>query len=561
MIASEYIKLEGRYCHNCMKCVRVCPTNAMTYVHHEPIVSSKECILCGKCYITCKHDAKSLKTEFKDVLKWLDNKEKVILSVAPSFAAVWSSLNSLKELLENRGFYKVDETAKGAKVVSSEYMNLIEENSMDNIITTCCPSINTLIEKEYGDLVKYMAPVTSPVITHGRMLKKDHPDSKVVFLTPCIAKYKEIKDERFIDAIDACISMEEVFNWIKDDIKEDEKELWEDFEGSIARLYPTSSGIIATLEKNDNYRYIAVDGIERVRSMLESLRNGQLDHCFIEVNACQGSCMSGPLLTRFIHNEWVGQNRIRDNIDLNARIEAHSNSVDTKAIWKKEEMFVPKYSEEEIEKTLIQMGKTSKARIHDCGACGYDTCRLKAIAVLEGKADPRICLPDALERALSLSNVVLENTPNGIIVLDEEYNVKEINQGAKRLLRLENINTKYPVLALLPSEELFTIVKEASEKPTYFHHYYENYNKIFDHAIVKVANQNLVVIIIMDRTYEIEKERTMMEMRDKTIEVAQKVIDEQMRTVQEIASMLGETTAKSKVALTELQSAMRDNNE
>lgn len=207
------------------------------------------------------------------------------------------------------------------------------------------------------------------------------------------------------------------------------------------------------------------------------------------------------------------------------------------------------------------MGKTSKDRIHDCGACGYDTCRLKAIAILEGKADPRICLPDALERALSLSNVVLENTPNGIIVLDEEYNVKEINKGAKRLLRLESINTKYPVLALLPSEELFTIVKEASENPTYFHHYYENYNKIFDHAVVKVANQNLIVIIIMDRTYEIEKERTMMEMRDKTIEVAQKVIDEQMRTVQEIASMLGETTAKSKVALTELQNAIRDNDE
>ena len=295
--------------------------------------------------------------------------------------------------------------------------------------------------------------------------------------------------------------------------------------------------------------------------MLESLRNGKLDHCFIEVNACQGSCMSGPLLTRFIHNEWVGQNRIRDNINLNKRIEAHRNNVDTKAIWKKEEMFIPKYSEDEIEKALLQMGKTSKDSFHDCGACGYDTCRLKAMAVLEGKADPRICLPDALERALSLSNVVLENTPNGIIVLDEEYKVKEINKGAMRLLRLENNNTKYHILSLLPSEELFNIVKEASKKPTYFHNYYEIYNKIFDHAIVKIENQNLIVIIIMDRTYEIEKEKTMMEMREKTIEVAQKVIDEQMRTVQEIASMLGETTAKSKVALTELQSAMRDSDE
>ena len=189
MIASEYIKLEGRYCHNCMKCVRVCPTNAMTYVNHKPIVSSKECILCGKCYITCQHDAKAVKTELKEVLKWIEEGEKVILSVAPSFTSVWPSLNHLKVLLKNRGFYMIDETAKGAKVVSEEYMNLIKDNKMENIITTCCPSINTLIEKEYGDLVKYMAPVTSPIITHGRMLKKEYPDAKVVFLTPCIAKY------------------------------------------------------------------------------------------------------------------------------------------------------------------------------------------------------------------------------------------------------------------------------------------------------------------------------------------------------------------------------------
>ena len=561
MIASEYIKLEGRYCHNCMKCVRVCPTNAMTYVNHEPIVSAKECILCGKCYITCQHDAKAVKTELKEVLKWIEEGEKVILSVAPSFTSVWPSLNHLKVLLKNRGFYLIDETAKGAKVVSEEYMNLIKYNKMENIITTCCPSINTLIEKEYGDLVKYMAPVTSPIITHGRMLKKEYPDAKVVFLTPCIAKYKEIKDERFLGSIDACIGMEEVVNWIKDDINDNEIEDWEKFEGSIARIYPTSGGIITTLEKSDNYRYIAVDGIERVRSMLESLRNGDFNHCFFEVNACQGSCMSGPLLSHFIHNEWLGQNRIRDNIDEREKITGNKQDDDTNVIWKKEELFKPIYSEEEIEETLKKMGKVGPDKIHDCGACGYETCRLKAIAVLEGKADPRICLPDALERALSLSNVVIENTPNGIIVLDEQYNVKEINNGAKRLLHLESVNNKYPIMALLPSDELFAIVKEASTQPTYFHHYYENYNKMFDHAIVKVANQGLTVIIIMDRTYEIEKEKKMVEMRDKTIEVAQQVIDEQMRTVQEIASMLGETTAKSKVALTELQNVMRNNNE
>ena len=550
---SPYIRLVEFSCHNCMRCVRACPTNAMTYTNSAPQILAEECILCGNCYKACPHDAKSILSEMDRVLEWLKEGKEVILSVAPSFTAVWPQFSSLVKILKGRGFSCIDETAKGAKLVSTAFANLIKEGRMDNIITTCCPAVNSLIEKEYGDLVGYMAPVVSPLIAHGRLLKKDRPDAKVVFLSPCIAKIKEIEDARFTGAVDAVISMEELYHWIENDLTEEETADWEDFEGSIARLYPTSGGIISTLEKDPRYKYVAIDGIHRVKEALESLRRGHMKGYFFEVNACQGSCLGGPLLSHFHHNEWLGQSVIRESIDVADRIKAAPLPVDLTAEWHQEEIKRPHHSEEEISAEMIREGKTSPAKIHDCGACGYETCRLKAIAVLDGKADPQVCLPMALERAQSLSNVVISNTPNGIIILDEDLFIREVNPATFSILGLETDPVGLPLVAILPKEELEEKIRSSGDKTESLRIYYEDYDKLIDHAIVNVQNSDYIVLILMDRTEEARKEKQMLEMRDRTLEVTQQVINEQMRAVQEIASLLGETTAKTKVALTSLK--------
>lgn len=554
---SRYIKLVEAQCHNCMRCVRACPVGAMTYVHNEPTIAAEECILCGRCYVACPHEAKSLITELAQVQKWLAEKRPVILSVAPSFAAVWPKLSSLEKILIDRGFAHIEETARGAAVVSKAYANLIAQAEMKNIISTSCPAINTLIEKEYGDLVGYMSPVVSPIIAHGRMLKEKYPDAKIVFLSPCIAKYKEIEDARFQGSIDACIGMEEIIAWIQADLKESEKDEWSDFQDSVSRIYPTSGGILHTLAPSDHYKYIAVDGVGRVKSLLESMRKDHLEGYFVEVNACRGSCMGGPLLSHFMHNEWVGESRIRKNMD-ETKILPGPLPVDVTAVWKKEDIYRPVHTEEEINDEMIAMGKTSPDKVHDCGACGYESCRLKAIAVLDGKADPRICMPEALERAQSLASVVNENTPNGIIVFDANLKVREMNPAARKQLAYEMVNpTGLPLEAILPNPELVEIVKKKNTKAQYLSTFYDLYNRLYEHAIVHINNDDLTVIILMDRTEEEYKEKMLTKMRDETMSVTQKVLDNQMRAVQEIASLLGETTAESKVALVKLQQVMK----
>ena len=129
-----------------------------------------------------------------------------------------------------------------------------------------------------------------------------------------------------------------------------------------------------------------------------------------------------------------------------------------------------------------------------------------------------------------------------------------MNTSARKMLNLDMVNpVGMPLEGILPNEDLLDLIRKTKFKTSHFHCYYDMYDKLFEHAIVNVRSQSLRVIILMDRTAETLQEVAMAEARAKTMEVTQKVINEQMRTVQEIASMLGETTASSKVALLNLQ--------
>ncbi|SJZ56040.1 [Fe-Fe] hydrogenase large subunit C-terminal domain-containing protein [Anaerorhabdus furcosa] len=551
---TQYIRLQEGNCRNCLRCVRICPTKAMTYIDHQPKIIEDECILCGKCYSVCPHSAKKVNSDFQSVKKWLEQKEKVVLSVAPSFVAIWPKFKQLEKVLLEKGFYLVEETAIGAKIVSESYSQLLVEGKMKNIISTCCPAVVSLVEKEYGDLVDQLAPIVSPMIAHGIHIKERYPDAKVVFLSPCIAKQKEKNDERFNQAIDATISMADCLEFIGN-IEQDDTE-WEDFEGSIARLYPTPGGILKTLPREINYKKVNVEGVERIKQVLNSIRNDMLEGYFFEMSACHESCMGGPLLTHCEHNEWLGQSVIRNSVDENKKINAKDHMNTYRVQWENENIQRNHHTDEEIQDMLYMMGKTNIDKELNCGACGYETCRDKAIAVLDGKADPKICLPNALEHAESISSLIIENTPNGIIVLDENRNILEINPSAKLMLDLENVNVVgLPLYSVLPDNELIELVNTV-RRVQYHRAAYPQYHRTFDHAIMKLEEGDYVVLILMDLTVEETKEKVMKQIRQQTVEITQQVIDDQMRTVQEIASLLGETTAKSKVALTRLKKAM-----
>lgn len=545
------ITLVENNCKSCLKCVRNCPTKSIKFERNHPYIIEEECIHCGNCYLYCPQSAKEIHSDLDLVKSWLAEKQEVVVSVAPSYQVVWQNYTKLKNSLLKLGFCDVEETAKGAYVVSSEYGHLLKEKKMTNIIETCCPTIVELVEKEYPELVQYLSPVASAMVVHGRMLKQKHPNAKVVFLSPCIAKQHEVLDPRFCDAIDAVISMPEMDQWIlkKDCEVEDIVE-----EENIARIYPIRGGIVKTLSDLNGYKTLSVEGINRCRAVLNSIQSGHLNGYFFELNACEGGCLGGPYLTAYRENEWLAQSKISEH-ESGTKIEAQSYEY-TKAEYEAKKVDKPYFSEYQIHEVLSNMGKSDRTKRLNCGACGYDTCRAKAIAVLEGKSDPKHCLPYALENAQSISNLIIEHSPNGIIVLDKNNRIKEINKSAVKLLGTQNYSVKgFDIEAIIHSPSLLGAINRRLEEVTYYVVEIHGGEKVCDIALVPLKEENSHVLILMDLTNKREQEEKMKQLRKETIESTQKVIDKQMRVVQEIASLLGETTAETKVVLTKLNKA------
>ena len=462
----SYIQLSEANCRNCLRCVRVCPTKAMTYQNHQPTILEDECILCGKCYAICPHSAKKVHSDVDQVRQWIAQGQPLALSIAPSFASVWPDYPRLKRQLKAIGFQVIEETAVGARLVSQAYMKLIEEHQMKNILSTCCPAVVTYVEKNFPELVDQLAPVVSPMIAHGYDLKERYPGVKTVFLTPCIAKQKEAADPRFAGAIDAVLTMPDLSVWLKDEpVNEDEEQSevrWESLKASTVRMYPTPGGVIRTLSSSDEvYERVSAEGMDRVRDALKSIAQGHMEGYFFELSACEQSCLGGPLLCHVDHSEWRARSAIRRNMDPQDQVRLAQLPANLRAKWQADPIERNTHTEEEIKDMLFLMGKTTREKELDCGACGYESCRAKAIAVLEGKADPKLCLPYALEHAQSISNLIIENTPNGILVLDEHNCVREINPAALNMMNLQEIDPiGMPVESILPDQGLHELLQD-----------------------------------------------------------------------------------------------------
>lgn len=553
----KYIKLAEAHCRNCLRCIRECPTKAVAYVNHRITIVDNECILCGNCYKVCPATGIKLMRTRDMVQGWIKYGEKVVLSVASSVLTSWPDFDAFRQACLDAGFYEVEEATVGAEYVSAKYNQLIEKQEMENIITTTCPAVVALIQKEYPELVKYLAPVESVMIAHAKDLKRRYPDAKVVHLSTCVSSQK-LADE-YRDVLAATLNVREMLKWIPANCEK--TPAVEEATKSITRLYAVESGIFQTLNTSDHYRYVSIDGIHRVKECLSDLQSGRLNGYVLDLNACDGGCLSGPSVSHCDHNEWLARSVIYRTADRTQVIGTDEPCVDINVEWKATPTFHSRYAEFQIQDVLTMMGKTVKSLELDCGACGYETCRQKAIAVLDGKADVALCMPYALAQAQSISNTIIKNSPNGVIVVDKNNMISDINPAALYHLHLDQINpVGMDVTAILQNEEFINIISNPTEEDStqYFRGYYPDLGKTFDHAVMRMKEENYYVIILMDLTVQETKEKVLRDMRASTIEITQQVIDEQMRTVQEIASLLGETTAKSKVALTKLKKAMEN---
>ncbi len=555
---ADFLTLKKSNCKNCYKCIRHCPVKSIRFSANQAHIIGNECILCGQCFVVCPQNAKEIKSETEIAKVLIQSGDPVYVSLAPSFIANYENIgiNGMREALKKLGFAEVEETAIGATIVKKEYERMLSEEKRDIVISSCCHSVNLLIQKYFPDALKYLANILSPMQAHARDIKERVPNAKVVFIGPCVAK----KDEAtyYDGLVDAVLTYEELAEWLKAE-RIELKSNMDDTEKSRARFFPTTGGILKTMEQIPEYTYLAIDGVENCIAALKDIESGNLHKCFIEMSSCIGSCIGGPVMEKYHRlpvRDYAAVAGYAGKKDFDVNMpDSLSLLKNMTAIGRKT---VPP-TEQEIEEILKKMGKFKKEDELNCGSCGYDTCREKAAAIFEGKAEISMCLPFLKDKAESFSDCIVNNTPNGLIVLNESLEVQQINASARKIMNIRSASDVLgeSVIRIL-DVDIFSRVLRTKRSVRNERAYLAEYKKYVEQSVIYDENYHLLVCIMRDITDE-ETERDKKEsISRQTIEVADKVVDKQMRIVQEIASLLGETAAETKIALTKLKESIED---
>lgn len=569
----EFITTIRAKCRDCYKCLRSCPVKAIKVepgdLPHElhARVLPDRCILDGRCVLVCPQQAKKVSKDTDTVKSMLIRGDRVAVSLAPSFPAAFSG-DPLKipSALRRLGFHYVQETAIGAEMVAAEHQRL-RAAVCRPLITSSCPAVVNLIQCHYPEAIPFLAPVVSPMIAHGRYLKQLLPDHRVVFIGPCIAKKHEMGVADLAGAVDAVLTFEELAAWLREAEIDLEALAPGGFDGispNWARLFAVDGGTLRTAALSTDIlsdEAQALSGLEKCIEVIQNVVRGSGDlPDLIELVSCEGGCVSGPMSTGS-QDLFVRRQRVLRYAAERARATSEraedGPKVDLTRRYINKKPNLPLPDEDTIHEILAKSGKFTVDDELNCGACGYSTCREKAIAVFQGLADPEMCIPYMRQRAESMSALIVSSTPNGIIVTSPDETIIDINPSAERMFRTTRQKAVGLKLgALIDPVHFRQVIK--SRQLLHAEVAYPELELATRQTIFWEDGQQVAVGIFANCTEEKRQADRVNQLRNETLEKAQGVISKQMEVAQKIASLLGETTAETKVLLTKLMRVMRD---
>lgn len=419
----------GEVCKKCYSCVRACPTKAIEVHSGQAQIVEDRCISCGFCVVACTQGAKRVRSSIAEVEELLGGGRAVAM-LAPSFPAAYLDYAPGQVIsgLRAAGFGAVYEVAFGADLVSVEYRRrfaaLDRQDPQHYLIASPCPAVVSYVEKCFPTLVEHLAPVMSPMEAMAAVIRRRlAPEAKIVFVGPCIAKKDEMGRLGLVDAVLTFPELAEI--WQRKGVSPDTLDPTEPDEplGNLGRLYPVTggllkaSGIDADLLESPVY---VVEGRDRVTDILEVLASrkqsgeGVVNKLF-DLLFCEG-CIAGPAypneLTFYERRRFiVGYTRNRQRMSTDEWRERNRAYLDVdvsksfRAAGEQEEL----PSEEQIRAILAKTNKLRKEDELNCRACGYRSCREKAIAVHRGIAEVEMCLPYLISRLESSVRDLTDN--------------------------------------------------------------------------------------------------------------------------------------------------------
>ena len=533
--------------------------NAINVKEGQAKVREESCILCGKCVSECPQQAKLITNESHKVIDYLSSNRKVVLSLAPSFPGFFygEQYDNLWTMLRILGFYGIEETSLGALYTKEAY-NRLFNNSNQVTISSCCPVVVNLIEIYFPELLGNLAPVASPAIAHGLSIKERLGwDVKVVFASPCIAKMSERGKEGKIDAI---ITFEQLKGLINDSTisnsqAEKLREKWGHME---TRLFPLHGGGIRSFMADNltNTQADTVSGLDDCWQALEAIRNSKLKIRFIELLGCRGGCIGGPLMDKNTSLLERRQNVVKHYLRFKSLSEIPLKELSESLLkreFKERSSTTQEASNEQLNQILAQIGIFTAEDERNCGGCGYNTCKEKAQAVYNGHAEVEMCMSYMKKKAESTAHTIVNSTPNGIIVFDHNLRLKEFNPAAVKMFEDYSLELGKYLGSFMETSHIEKVIAEGVAIMDIVV-YFPEIDLYTRQIVVPILDSNhLYMAIITDVTEDIKKKKELEQIKTEILTKANQVINNQMLVAQQIAGLLGETTAETKTTLLELK--------
>lgn len=558
MTKSNILMTSSAKCHDCYRCVRVCPVKAIRIENGQAQIDNDKCILCGTCVRECPQHAKSYRNDINVVIELIE-KGRVVASVAPSFAAIYGNDKSLRlpSALRQLGFSRVEETSIGAETVSNYVIEQMKNHKLDSGICSACPVVINYIEKYKPEEINLLMPVVSPMIAHGKMIKLLRPNTSVVFIGPCIAKKAEAQREEFKGIIDAVITFNELDEWLESKNISISNCAESGFDSTTvaptAKLFPIPGGMLKTINMDDE-QYI--DKVLHTNGACNSMELiDAVNHCdnmeVLEPLFCQGGCINGigvncdkNLFER--RNDLI--NYTLSKKDFIPNNDYKDVKVDLTTTYKPQEVNQIIPSEQAIEEIYLRTGKANPDRRLDCSACGYKTCRDNAIAIINGMAEPEMCLPYMRMLAERRSDRIMETSPNGMVILNDKLRIIAVNSSFKKYFGCSDAVCGRHINNIIDSKDYDKVLSDGGRLETMVFVQGREYHQI----VYSLPEEKQLIGIYVDVAAVKITEAKIKHMRKQTAEQAQVLLQHQIEVAQQLTKFLGENTAKSEALLEKL---------
>lgn len=552
----DVLRFKQANCKNCYKCVRFCPVKSIrVYQGHAQIISS-DCILCGNCVSVCPQHAKEDISDVGPIRQLIASGKQIVASIDSSYIAYFDTAGFLgiSEALKKLGFAAAYETAEGADLVEKQLDELAQTEGDAPIITSGCPTIVLYVEKHLPAALPYLAPILSPMQAHAALLRKRCPGAIIVYISPCISKKEETTRFESVGA-DYDITFTELEDWLKEAGITIEKNVPKD-EPKLSRAYTVTGGVLNGMKQIGNRDYLFVDGLDDSIQVLKSIVNGELRNCFIEMSACHGNCVGG-LAFRMRKDNLLECRRRVEKAAIGGGNYEITDQVDLSRVFVDKKSLVEKPPESVITGILRKMGKFTPADELNCGLCGYRTCRDKALAVYAGRAEISMCMPYMKERAETYSEKIINVSPEGIVTVGKDLKVSQINKAACKIFGIKDATDiiGYPVSRIMDEYDFVRLMGMDDSQFT-DQVFLAEYNVYLERIFICDPEKTLFTCIMRDVTKLRQHKNKIQKTKVHAAELADVIIDNQLRIVHEIASLLGETAAETKVAVHDLKEAI-----